>query len=85
MKIVRLFNNRVAEIIPETATPVSKWYGEFFASQCVEAPDEVECGWYYDSETKTFSEYEPTTPVEPDSDVTTDDILNALLGVTPNE
>lgn len=47
MKIVRLVNNVVIEIIPESARPVADWYGEAFASQCVEAPDEVEQHWGY--------------------------------------
>ncbi len=57
MKVVRLdkqiFNNIihenvVVEIIPSYALPVEKWYGKEFASQCVEAPDEVEQHWTMD-------------------------------------
>ena len=55
MKIVRLSNNAVAEIIPEYAIPVEKWYGEELASQCLEAPDEVDQNWIYDQETGEFS------------------------------
>lgn len=55
MKTVRLLYNRVAEIIPEKAKPVSKWYNEAFASQCVDAPDNVSFRWIYDPNTKTFS------------------------------
>ena len=47
MKVIRLKNNRVVEIIPEYALPVEKWYGEKFASECLEAPDEVQTGWKY--------------------------------------
>lgn len=47
MKVVRLKNNTVIEIIPEYALPVKKWYGEKFASECLEAPDEVQTGWKY--------------------------------------
>ena len=47
MKIVRLKNNIVVEIIPEYALPVEKWYGEEFASECLEGPDEVQTGWKY--------------------------------------
>lgn len=47
MKIVRLKNNIVVEIIPEYALPVEKWYGEEFASECLEGPDEVQIGWKY--------------------------------------
>lgn len=59
MKVVRLVNNVVSEIIPEEATPVSYWYGEQFASECVDAPDEVGQRWIYDPDTKTFSEPPP--------------------------
>ena len=45
MKIVRLDNGTVAEIIPQYATPVEKWYGAAFAAVCAEAPDEVELNW----------------------------------------
>ena len=61
MKTVMLKNNIVFEIIPEYALPVEKWYGENFAADCVEAPDEVEQHWVYDPQTGTFSE-----PVEPE-------------------
>ena len=54
MKFVRLENNKVVEIIPDYALPVEKWYGEEFASRCIESPDEVEQGWFYDSESKKF-------------------------------
>lgn len=45
MKTVFVRNSTVIEIIPDYALPVEKWYGAEFASQCVEAPDEVEQGW----------------------------------------
>lgn len=66
MKIVYLENDRVIEIIPEEATPVSKWYGEEFASHCVEAPDEVEQHWYYNPNTGFFSEKAPPIPIDED-------------------
>ena len=47
MKIVRLNNNIVAEIIPDYALPVDEFYGSEFASMCVEAPDEVEQRWIF--------------------------------------
>ena len=50
MKTVKLKDNIVAEIIPEYALPVEKWYGADFAAQCVEASDEVEQLWVYDPE-----------------------------------
>lgn len=45
MKVVRLSGNIVAEIIPDYALPVEKWYGKEFAALCVEAPDDVEQHW----------------------------------------
>ena len=45
MKIVRVDNGAVAEIIPQYATPVEQWYGAAFAALCTEAPDEVEQNW----------------------------------------
>ena len=54
MKIVRVEGNVVVEIIPKEATPVSKWYNQSFAKQCVEAPDEVQNNWYYDPSNNTF-------------------------------
>ena len=88
MKIVRVEGNLVVEIIPDEARPVSKWYNEDFAKQCVEAPDEVQPNWSYDPETGEFSDEYPEIPIptdEPEEPVTTDDILNALLGVTDDE
>ena len=55
MKTVRVVSNRVIEIIPVYATPVEKWYSKEFASSCIEAPDDVQPNWYYDSATATFS------------------------------
>ena len=65
MKIARLKNNVVQEIIPEYALPVEKWYGPVFAAECVEAPDEVDQGWVYDSATGSFSEPVPAPEPEP--------------------
>ena len=53
---VRIKRNIVVEKIPDYALPVAKWYGEEFAKQCVEAPEDVKCGMVYDPETNTFSE-----------------------------
>lgn len=55
MKIVRIINGKVFEIIPEDARPLEKYYNEDFISQCVEAPDEVEQHWVYDSNNGSFS------------------------------
>lgn len=65
MKTVRIENGVVVEIIPDYALPVSQWYGESFAAQCVEAPDEVGQRWQYDSEAGTFSEPNGTIESEP--------------------
>ena len=80
---VRLKNNIVVEKIPDYALPVSKWYGEEFARQCVEAPEDVVCGMVYDPATNTFSEPKEESVVQ--KEPTTAEILNALLGVTENE
>jgi hypothetical protein len=50
MKWVRVENGVVREVVPQEATEpsVAHWYGEEFAAQCVEAPDEVEQNWLYD-------------------------------------
>ena len=45
MKLVRLDNGVVAEIIPQYATPVEQWYGAAFAALCAEAPDGAEQNW----------------------------------------
>ncbi len=58
MKIVRLENNVVREILPEAtyAKGPAYWYGEAFASKCVEAPDTVRQRMVYNPEDGTFSE-----------------------------
>lgn len=53
MKTVRLQNNVVVEVIPDYALPVAQWYGEAFAAQCVEVPDDVAQGWVYAGENLT--------------------------------
>lgn len=58
MKTVHLRDSIVSEIIPEYAKPVKKWYGEEFASECIEAPDEVYQNWVYNAETNKWSEPE---------------------------
>lgn len=49
MKIVRLEKGIVKEILPEATYEkgVAFWYGEEFASQCMEAPDTVAQGMRY--------------------------------------
>ena len=61
MKVVRIQDGIVVEIIPEYALPVEKWYGAEFAARCSEAPDDVAQGMVYDVSTGTFSE--PVQPV----------------------
>ena len=77
MKFVRLENNTVHEIIPASAAipSISYWYGEAFAAQCFEAPDEVGQHWVYDPESDTWSE--PTEPEEPGPDPGQDDSAEA--------
>lgn len=82
MKTVRLKENVVVEIIPEYALPVNKWYGEKFAAECIEAPDCVDQGWQYDGENWNEPVYN-SAPKE--AEPTTEEILNAMLGVTTNE
>lgn len=57
MKTVRIKDRLVVEIIPEEASPVDYWYGEEFAKECIEAPDDVAVGCGYNPLTKTF--YKP--------------------------
>lgn len=45
MKVARIANNIIREIIPEYGLPVEQWYGEEFAKLCEEVPDEAQCGW----------------------------------------
>lgn len=77
--MVRVKNGIVVEIIPEYALPVDKWYGDDFAKECVDAPEEVEQGWIYNAETGEFSA--PTAAEDSDTEPTTDEVVNALLGV----
>lgn len=88
MKVVRLKNNIVFEIIPEYALPVEKWYGTDFAAECVEAPDEVEQHWVYDPETGVFSEPPESPEPEPIPDnpePTSDELWDILLGDDDDE
>ena len=69
MKIVRLEQNIVREIIPEDVRPLDVYYPPDFCEQCVEAPDEVEQHWVYDPDANTFAPPpEPETPHEPAPD-----------------
>jgi len=74
MEWVRVVNNIVIEIVPQSATTppallpsianglpsITYWYGEDFAAQCVQAPDNVEQGWVHDPDSGTFAP--PTEP-----------------------
>lgn len=72
MKYVHLRQNIVFEIIPDEARPIEEWYNADFAAECVEAPDDVEQGWVYDSKTGKF--LMPGSKIPEDSD-----ILESLL------
>lgn len=80
MITVRLINNIVREIVPEHELSVAERYGEAFAAQCMEAPDEVKQGWVYDGE--TFSEPLPDDPEPvPTGYVTTEELDAAIDNV----
>jgi hypothetical protein len=67
MKTVRIKDGIVIEIIPQEATvpSVSHWYGEDFAAECMDTPDDVQQNWLYDSNTQTFSEPSQVTEESP--------------------
>lgn len=63
MKIVRINNGKVVEILPEETYElgIAHWYGEAFAAQCVAASDDVKQGWTYsDGVFAAPDEVEPT-------------------------
>lgn len=64
MKIARIENKRVAEILPEETYKlgVKHWYGEEFAAKCIEAPDNAEQGWVYSNGVFTAPVEEKPTP-----------------------
>ena len=64
MVTVHLQDNRVTEVIPEYALPVEKWYGEKYAKECIEAPDEVGPNWVYNPVTESFSAPDESGEVE---------------------
>ena len=68
MKTARVVDGCVREILPEAACmpSIAHWYGDAFAAQCREAPEEVECGWVYDPEAQIFSAPEALTAPGPD-------------------
>lgn len=49
MNIVRIEAGIVVEILPQETYGLgaAHWYGEDFATQCIEAPDNVAQGWTY--------------------------------------
>lgn len=88
MKIARIENNVVVEILPEETYKlgISYWYGKDFADQCVDAPDNVKQGWVYDVLKKTFSEPlpevpEPYMPSLEERVASAESALNVLMGV----
>lgn len=64
MKIARIENKRVAEILPEETYKLGAkhWYGEEFAAKCIEAPDNAEQGWVYSNGVFTAPVEEKPTP-----------------------
>ena len=80
MKVVRLQNLVVSEVIPNYALPVEKWYNEEFAKDCMEAPEYVEQGWVYHPDTETWSE--PSESVLPEPEPTQLDIIEAQIAYT---
>lgn len=74
MRIVRVVDSYVREIIPEDATPIENWYPDWFCNQCVEADDEVQQNWYYNGE----NFYEKVPVVEPDIVLHASDLANAI-------
>ena len=79
MKTVRLKDNIVAEIIPEYALPVEKWYGADFAAQCVEAPDEVDQLWVYDPAAGAFYAPVEEPKLEESTELTMEDLAEVAL------
>ena len=67
MITVRIVNGVVHEIIPVEATVpnVAYWYGEEFAAECVEAPDEVLQNWTYDGTTFAAPRIPVPDPISP--------------------
>lgn len=76
MKVVRLKENIVIEVIPDEARPVEDWYNKEFASQCVEAPDEVDQHWVYDRKNNKWLEPGSELPIESDPVET---LINAVI------
>jgi hypothetical protein len=77
MKIARIENNVVVEIIPEYALPVEKWYGTQFASLCKEVPDNVEPNYIYNPETDSYQP--PVIKDPPAPDPTWNEDVDAML------
>lgn len=50
MKIARIHNNKVIELIPDQATPINLYYSAAFVKECAEVPDEVMPNWGWDYE-----------------------------------
>ena len=76
MKIARIENNVVVEIIPTYALPVEKWYGTQFAASCKEVPDNVEPNYVYDPKTDS---YQPPVVEDPSAPPpTTEERVTAL-------
>lgn len=76
MKVARIENNVVVEIIPTYALPVEKWYGTQFAALCKEVPDNVEPNYIYDPKTDSYQP--PVIEDPPAPDPTLDERVTTL-------
>ena len=70
MKIIRLENNKVIEIIPSEISydKLEHWYGKEFATSCIQVEDYVLPNMVYNKESDTFDFPEPEvipTPPNP--------------------
>lgn len=74
MKIVRLKNNVVIEVIPDSARPIEDWYNAEFVSQCMEVPSNVDQHWIYDTKNQIFSP--PNTKTE---NLSEENVIDKLL------
>lgn len=75
---VRLQNNIVCEILPENAAipSVAYWYGDDFAAQCIQAPENITQGMVYNAETEEFiMPDKPQTTVQETTENLTLDML----------
>ncbi len=89
LKIARLDKNIVVEILPEAVHElgVAYWYGQEFANLCVQAPDSVLNGMFYDKESESFYFKEIEEPQLSEIEllkqqVEQQKLIDAMLGVS---